>query len=224
MPRYIALALLLVAAAGTGAARAQDADAAQRAFVERYAATLVAQDREGLKTLFHPASLACINAENRDYYDSVFAKELSYGASLRGGYTLTRFAPLGAYVALDPTGGMFPNPVQPTHQFQLDTPFDSKNRSVTVMRTVVARDGAWFIVLGCPTPKGVAMFREQRLEGERQQAQARRLAGALQEPALSEIRDFLAHNRRIDAIKRYRAATDADLATATQVIDVLDNR
>ncbi len=224
MPRHIVLALLLVAAAGTGAVRAQDADAAQRAFVERYAAMLVAQDREGLKTLFHPASLACIDAENRDYYDFVFAKELSYGPRLRGGYTLTRFAPLGADAAVDPTGGMFPNPVQPTHEFQLDTPFDSRNRSLAVLRTIVARDGAWFIVLGCPTAQAVALFRERRLEGERQQAQAGRLADALRDPALSEIRDLLAHNRRIDAIKRYRVATDADLTTAMQVIDVLENR
>jgi len=38
---------------------------------------------------------------------------------------------------------------------------------------------------------------------------------------LSEIRTLLEQDHRIDAIKRYSSATNVDLTTATQVIDVL---
>ena len=220
--KCIALALLLSTAAGPGAGRAQGADAAQRALVERYVAAVTSQDREGLKKLFHPATLACITDENRDFYDFVFANELRHGAELHGGYTLTHFDPLDADAASAGTmGGMFPNPVPPTHQLQLDTPLDSRNHSLTIIRTVAERDGAWFIVFGCPTTEALAMFRARHAEGERQQAHAKQLAGALQEPLLSEVKDLLAHNRRIDAIKRYQLAANVDLTTATQVIDVL---
>jgi hypothetical protein len=224
MLKYIITALLLYAAAGCDAGRTQNADAKQRAFVERYVAVLTSQDSDSVKRLFHPASLACINAENRDYYDVIFAKELSQGMKLRGGYTLTRFETLGPDAASAATiKGMIENPVQPTHEFQLDTPFDSMNSSLTLMRMVVEHDGAWSIVLGCPTAPAVAFFRERRAEGERQQARARQLASELPEPLRSEIRALLAQSRRIDAVKRYRVATNVDLTTATLVIDVLTN-
>jgi hypothetical protein len=218
---YFTLALLLYGT-GVDAGCAQDADAAQRAFVERYVAALRSQDSADLRILHHPASLACSNPQNRDYYDFMFAKELRHGAGLRGGYTLTRFEPVDADTATAlEMGGLIPNPVQPTHQFQIDTPFDNKNHSLTILRMAAEHAGTWFIVLGCPTDKAIGLFRERRAEGERQQARARQLAGDLQEPLRSEIKDLLAQNRRIDAVKRYQSGANTDLTTATQVIDIL---
>jgi hypothetical protein len=215
------LALVLYGA-GLEASWAEDADTAKRAFIERYVAALRSHNLTGLKDLVHPKSLACLNSGNRDYFDFIFEKELSYGAALGGRYSLTRFGPLDADTATaSEMGGMLPNPVKPTHQFQIDTPFDSNNRSVTIQRIAVESAGAWFIVLGCPTPKAMEFFRERRAEGDRQRARARQLADALQEPLLSEIRNLLAENRRIDAIKRYQADAGVDLTTASQVIDAL---
>jgi len=84
----------------------------------------------------------------------------------------------------------------------------------------VEQGGTWFIVLGCPTLKGIEFFHERR-EGERQQARAKQLAGELQEPLLSEIRNLLGQNRRVDAIKRYQSSANVDLTIASQVIDAL---
>ena len=219
--RSITLSLLLYGA-GADVGCAQSPDATQSAFVERYVAAITSQDSAGLKNLLHPTSLACINRENRDYFDFIFAKELSYGTELRGGYTLTRFGLLDAGAAsASEMGDMFRNPVTPTHQFQIDTPFDNKNHSLMIQRMAVEQGGTWFIVLGCPTPKGIEFFRERRAEGERQQARAKQLAGELQEPLLSEIRNLLGQNRRVDAIKRYQGSANVDLTTASQVIDAL---
>jgi len=84
--RSITLSLLLYGA-GADVGCAQSPDATQSAFVERYVAAITSQDSAGLKNLLHPTSLACINRENRDYFDFIFAKELSHGTELRGGYT-----------------------------------------------------------------------------------------------------------------------------------------
>ena len=215
-------ALLLCATCGDPG-YADNADTMQRAFVEHYVAALKSQDGADLKNLIHPASLACITPETREYFDFMFAKDLSYGAALRGGYSLTHFSPVDADAeTASELGGMLPNPVKPTHQFQIDTPFDGNNRSLAILRMVAEQAGTWFIVLGCPTPKAVEFFRERRAEGERQRARARELADALHEPLLSEIRNLLAQNRRVDAVKRYQKDANVDLTTASQVVDTLN--
>jgi hypothetical protein len=221
---YVTLALV-VSVAGIDVARAQEATAAQLALVERYVAAVRAEDGRRLRSLYHPATLACINSDNRDYFDFIFAKEMSHSAELGAGFTLTRVDPLNAAaVAASEMGGLIANPVKPTHEFQIDTPFDSKNHSVTILRTAVEQNGTWYLVLGCPTAKVVALFRERLAEGERQKARARQLVGEMREPLRSEIKTLLAQGHRIDAIMRYQDGATVDLVTASQVVDVLDNQ
>lgn len=221
----LAVGLLATGAIAAGNARAGDIDAAQRALVERYVAAVSARDSDNLKKLTHPASLACVNDTNRDYFDFVLTQDLRYARDFGGGYTLTSFAPIDAQTAtMSEMGGLVKNPVPPTHQFQIDTPFDANNRSVTVMRTVAQTDGTWFIVTGCPTAEGLAFFRQRMAAGAQQQARARALADELHDPLLSEIRVLLAQHNRIEAIKRYGAASSVDITTATQVIDTLENQ
>ena len=189
---------------------------------QHYAAALTSQDRAAFTNLVHPTSLACISPQNSDYFDFIFAKELSYGAALRGGYSLTRFDPADAdSIAASEMGGVLQNPVGPTHQFQIDTPFDGSNRSLTLQRMAVEQGGAWFIVFGCPTAKGLEFFRAHLVEGERQRQRAQELVGALHDPLFSEIRSLLAQNRRIEAIKRYQRDANVDLTTASRVIDIV---
>ena len=205
--------------------RAEDIDAAQRAFVDRYVAAITARDGENLKKLIHPASLACMTEANRDYFDFVSTQDLRYASALGGGYTLSNFAPIDTQTAAtSEMGGLVKNPVPPTHQFQIDTPFDASNRSVTVMRVVAQANGAWFIVTGCPTEQGLAFFRERMAAGAKQQAHARALLDDLHDPLLSEIRGLLAQHNRLGAIKRYGVAAGVDTTTATQVIDALESK
>jgi hypothetical protein len=225
MRSALAAASLLCLVAGLNFGHAADIDPTQLTLVERFIAAISAHDVERLKKLYHPASLACITAENRDVFDFVFVKDLSYAEDLKGGYSVTGFEAIdAATAAANEMGGMFSNPVPPTHQFQIDTSTDSGNRSLTLIRMAAAHDGAWFIVLGCPTAQGLAYFRERRAEGERQRAHAADLAGKLPDPLASEIRSLLAQERRVDAIKRYQSATGVDITIAVQVIDALGKR
>ena len=165
---FFAFAVALSASAAIAAkhARADDIDAAQRAFVDHYVAAITAHDSENLKKLTHPASLACVSEANRDYFDFVSNQDFRNANALRGGFQLTSFAPLDAQTAaMSEMGGLLRNPAPPTHQFQIDTPFDASNRSLTVMRVVAQVAGAWFIVTGCPTEQGLAFFRERMAAG-----------------------------------------------------------
>jgi hypothetical protein len=221
---HFAVAILL-SVSGIGAATAQPADATQRALVERYVSAVKSQDLGALKNVYDPASLRCITPDTDDYFNFIFAQELRYGAQLGNGYILTRFDPADSNsLAFSEMGGMSPNPVQPTHEFQIDTSFDSNNHSLTIQRLAVEHDGNWFIVLGCPTPKAVEFFRQRRADGEQQKARAEQLVTELREPLLSDLRALLASKRRIEAIKRYQATTDTDLTTATRVVELIESK
>jgi hypothetical protein len=218
--RFLAAALMCAASPNTG--HAQDIDAAQRAFVERFVAAITSGTAESMRALYHPASLACVNPGNRDFFDFLIAKDLSYAAEVRGGYSVSRFGTVDATdVTASGTPDLFPDPVKPTHQFQIDTSGDGGNRSLSLLRAAAQQDGTWFIVVGCPTEKGLAFFRERQAEAARQRQQVAQLIAKLHEPLLSEIRTLLAQNRRVEAINQYQNAANVDLTTAVQVIDAL---
>ena len=156
----VAAAVLLGVACVLGAAHAEDINPAQRVLVERYVAAITAHDAAALKGLYHPATRACMNSENADFFEFLFSSDLRFEHDLKEGYKLTAFATADpSIVEGNAMGGMLPQPVPPTHQFQIDT---MGTRSVTIVRLAAEKDGTWFIVAGCPTEKGLAMFRERR--------------------------------------------------------------
>ena len=217
--RSFAAAAWLCASAVLGIAHAADISAAQRALVERYVAAITTHDAAGLKALYHPATRACVNADNADFFEFLFGGDLRFENDLKEGYKLTGFDTADpSIVEGNAMGGMLPAPVAPTHQFQIDT---AGSRSLTIVRMAAEKDGTWFIVAGCPTEQGLAMFRERRERGSQQQAGARELASKIGEPMLSELKDLLAKNRRVDAIRRYQDAAKVDLTTAAGVVDAL---
>lgn len=217
--RSVASAVLLGMTALLDNAHAADISAAQRALVERYVAAITSHDDAALKAVFHPATRACINADNADFFAFLFSSDLRFASDLKDGYKLTGFDTADpSIVEGNAMGGAVPAPVPPTHQFQIDT---AGVRAVTIVRMAAEQDGMWFIVAGCPTEKGLTMFRERINRGAEQQARARELASKIDAPLLSEIKDLLAQNRRIEAIKRYQSAAQVDLTTATGVIDAL---
>lgn len=200
---------------------AEDTDAARRTFIDRYVSAIKLRDEVALKRLYHPAVLACVTLQNRDFFDFIFAQEFAAGPRLAGGYKVTRVDA----VASDrpPTmPDMFAYPVPPTHEFQIDTSPDKTNRSLSLLRAIAPLQGAWYVVQPCPNAKGIAFFRERRSGGDKQETHAHELADALQDPLLSDLKELLAEGQRIEAIKRYKAAADVDLTTAKLVIDVLD--
>jgi hypothetical protein len=156
------LALQLPPSAG-----AQTPTAAQRQFAATYIAALRSNDLARLKTVYHPATLACINAADHAYFDYLFAGDLQTGASLAGSYELESFKPFSG--PAEPFGvpaDAFAYAPRPTHVMQINA--QTKNRQTMVLLVYLApANGAWGSILPCPNAKGVQMIAEQARQRRR---------------------------------------------------------
>jgi len=228
MTRCVFVVPLVAALAAFGAwprpALADDSDSAQRAAVEGYVAAIRSQDLAALRRLIHPATLACIDDENREYFDFVFANELQLRSDLAGDFRITRIDPVGdGSVSAEGLPGILSYPVKPSYEFQIDVD-RSAYSSLTLMRPLALHEGRWHVVLTCPSEKGLAFFRENRKRGEEQRVRAEQLASELSDPVRSEIRALLEQGQRIPAVNRYRETTGVDLTTAMLVINLLGEK
>ena len=216
-------ALAITILVGEGRAQptgtSEGGDAAQQKFARDYMAAVTSRDLAALKRLVHPASLACIDDTTRDFFDVLFGRQLRERPIST--YRLTRVGPFkGAPSSLVPPEYVR-YPVSPTHEVQID--FETgPNRSTTLIRAIAFTNGAWFEVLVCPTAEGLRVFRQRQQAAEQQRARASQLATAIQEPLLSELRQLLSQQHRMQAIKKYQEQSGVDTTTAVAVIDVLE--
>ena len=156
----LVLAAALVLVANTAAAQtAAPGDPGQRTFVNDYMAAVGAKDVAALRRLIHPASLACMNDSNRDFYDVLFANAVKEGP--RSSYRITRIGPTTGLAEKLVPAGMIRYPVTPTHEVRID--FETgPNRSKTLIRQIAMADGSWLEVMPCPTPEGLEAFRRRQ--------------------------------------------------------------
>ena len=182
-------------------------------FVARYVAAVNAGSEDGIVALLHPATRACMDEANEEFFDYVLANELK--RSIPDAYRLT-VTP----VADDQTllmAGLLAYPVRPSHTLQIDFE-DGAYSGTTIIRYAIDDGGAWHTVIGCPTPEAVAMFREARVRALEQEARARELAAQVSPTLRAEIETLMAEGQRIVAIKRYAAEADVGLAIARAVV------
>ncbi len=83
-------------------------------------------------------------------------------------------------------------------------------------------NGSWFKVLECPDESGMAYFRNKLAADAVQQKKATQLLAGLKDPLRGELRDLLRQHLKFDAIKKYQAATGAELTTAVMVMNALE--
>jgi hypothetical protein len=194
-------------------------NASHRIFVAEYVAAVNARDAERFRRLVHPRSLACVTDANRDFYDDWVARAFRH--TLPDTYRLTsvRTIPANAPAMVPPGMAMYPLP--PTHQMQIDAE-TGPHRSLSIILQVTPSAGAWLQVMPCPTTEGLNAFRAARKANAAQDARAKDLAAALQEPLRGEISALVKAGKKIDAIKHYQAASGEDLTTAKGVVEALE--
>jgi hypothetical protein len=107
--------------------------------------------------------------------------------------------------------------VQPTYEVNIE--FEQNN--YVFVRFVAPSNGSWFEFFPCPNEKGIAYIREQQKRGDEQKKKVAPLLVELKEPLRGELRALLGRDLKYDAIKKYQAATNADLTTAVAVINAL---
>ena len=202
------------------ACRAQSDDPKHpEVLAKRFVDAAASKNPEHLKALVHPKSLACINARTQEFYDSIFSRQSKHTI------------PANYKTAVEPVardqGLLLENeldyPVRPSHQVQID--FDTgPSSSTTVVLLVVYDAGRWHEVLPCPRPDTIARMRAAKEESAKQDERAQQLAAKLSDPLRAELVDLLRKGQRIDAMKRYAAASGEDLAMAKRVVELLAPR
>jgi hypothetical protein len=216
---FISIFVLILAA--PHAVSAQPADREQQQFADTWMEAVKSQDVAKVKALFHPATLACINDSNRDFFDSNFKEELWDGTGLGTSYhiesvsPLPRPAPMGAFAEEG-----FAYPVEPTHQLQIEAE-TKDHRTMTILRFLAQANGRWYMVIPCPNAIGLTLFAGQRAETERQMAEGAALAAGMPGSLRTEIEQLLAQSRWFDATDRYREAAGTDPRTAVKVINAI---
>jgi hypothetical protein len=195
-------------------------EAAQRKLVERWVAAVNSHDEARVKLFIHPKVLACINSSNKEYFD--FLVTQSFALTPPANYQLT-LGPVtngGAVPGIPPE--MFTYPVTPTHQFQIDWT-GSDNQANGVIRAIAPFGNQWFVVYPCPNAEGVKFFRERIAEGRMQNEKTQKLVAELKDPLRSQMKDLLKRGQKIEAVKKYRAATGSDMTTAVLVANSLES-
>jgi hypothetical protein len=185
----------------------------RRTFIQPWMNAMRSPDSASVRRFLHPQVLACLNDQTREYFDYVAAQEISRKVS--GAYQVLKVAPMqGPPPAFLPADS-FTYPVQPTYEVQVDS------GDTTFVRYLAPAGGSWYEVYPCPNQKGMAFMHQQIVLGTEQRKQAAQLAAELKDPVLGEVQALLKQKRTIEAIKRYREATGADLTTAKMVVELI---
>src|SRR5579871_6707076 len=168
LPKSLLFNFVVFTLLGANYAFAQSDNAAQNQFAVSWVAAIKSQDEAKVRALLHPATLACINDDNREYFDLGFKDELRTGAKLGAVYKvesvkrLSGPPPLGAL----PEDG-FQYPVESVYQLQINAE-TADHHPMYLIRFLAEANGTWYTVDPCPNAKGLAFFAQQRAEGDRQ--------------------------------------------------------
>lgn len=206
----LVIMLLMPAWGGAQTEHPQQPEAFARTFIDALHSKQPARRLE----IIHSRSRACITPQNRPYYDWMFTRQEKYAVS--GHYRAT-VTPLRQDAPL-PGDSQSAYPVRPTHQMQIDfEPGAYKSASMIVL---IAPDGVrWREVLACPSGNVVARARSSAAESAERGQKAQLLVRQMPGPLRAELMDLLKAGRRVDAIRRYAAASGEDIAAARGVID-----
>jgi len=152
-----ASAAVIVALQSAGSASAGTASDSQRQFAEAFVAAMRSGDPASLRTVIHPATLACETGPARDYVEAIYALVLHDGARFGPAYKIHQVLPMEGATA---GGAGFPFPATPSYRMQLDS--DSPGRSMAMNVWIAQTDGGWRAVYPCPDAAGMKVFRENR--------------------------------------------------------------
>lgn len=188
----------------------------KEALVAAYVAAVNADDVDALRSLLHPGCLSCIDDENRDYYDELFAQYVI--STIPGDYEAS-FESIPSGEPL-PFEEVFRYPVRPSHTVKLEYAEGQDHRAV-VLNQIVGEDGAWSLMIPCPTTEVLTKYHESRLQAEKDRERAAVLFSELKDPLRSELFEMLQQGQRVAAIVRYVEASQESPAVAEAVVDLL---
>lgn len=216
--KLAAAALLVLLATGMGAPAVAVADPQ---WPEDFAARFVEAVRSGEPArplaLLHPTSRARINAQTQTYYDWIFGRQ---ARTVIGAYRASA-QPLDCLAPVLPPDGQSDYPVRPSHQLQIDFAGTTQSGAVPILFVVHEKAG-WREVLACPRGDVVARMRERQQEDAALAKKVDALRQAMPAAQRGELLALLRDGRKVEAIRRYAAASDEELLVAKRVVESLE--
>ncbi len=191
----------------------------QRRFAESYLAAVTGSDIEQYKRLLHPATRACMNKDNADYFQAIFDRRVGKTATNPRLSVEKLPEKFEMFEAMNARGWKYD--VRPTHAFHIDLVSTGPKQSAIAAFSALD-SGVWYEVLPCPNGKALIDMRQAKLKDEAEWARARQLAASMRDPLRGEVVAFLKLDRPVSAAKRYSEGAHVDLTLASRVIDVLE--
>lgn len=211
----LATLFLAVSLSSIGSAQVHD-PTGPATFAKEFVDAINSKSVERRTMLLHPKSRACINAKTQPYYDWIFSRQLKYRIPANYKSSAT---PLPQDQALA-SDGKSDYPLRPTHQLQIDV--ETSPTSGMTFILLIVHDGAhWREVLPCPRPEFLGEIEAAAARHAQEEQRAQSLAAGLADPLRAEIIALARKGQRIEAIKKYAAASGEDLSMAKWVVDLL---
>ncbi len=199
----------------------------QREFGERMVTALQKKDREAIKKLVAPKSLACFdhdaqasltdNKNDKQPFLKVWInKHFRYPIPEQHRLSVSKISPDA------PEGSKYATyPVAPTYVLAIE--FDTGGGgSITLNRLIGQQDGKWYEVAPCPTQLGMDRFNKIK-PGSNVSAddRAKQAYAQVKEPLASQIRALLAKNDFANAWKLCAGSLHLDIGTARRVVAMI---
>jgi hypothetical protein len=196
-----------------------DLTPSQRTFAEAYLAALTGSDIERYKRLLHPATRACMNKDNADYFDMIFKRRVGKVATSPRLSVEKLPEKFEMFDAMSARGWIYT--VRPTHAFYIE--LATRGASLSSIPVFGALDkGAWYEVLPCPSAMAMGDLRLTQQKNDPETAKVRELAASMRDPLRAEVLALLKADKPVRAARRYAEAMHVDLTLAARVVDALD--
>jgi len=218
MTRVLISIFLVLPASLPERAQAEETER-QSAFVQSLVKAVNSRDIAQQKTLLHPGSVDCGNAEGISIFNDAFFPRTRGPVPANFRWRITQIPPGQPPMFAD----KFNYPVRPTHLLQID--FDpGPNRSTTMIVQIVYDEGRWSVVSACPTPETAAAAEKAKGVRIERATRARALADGISPQLKETINRLLKEGLRVEAIRQYSKTTGEDITTAKEVVDLLSPR
>ena len=192
---------------------AQGASGTISVFVNQYIQAFNAKDLEQLRSLLHPASIACVASQAQYFYDEMLKTHIRE--------PIPRTARVDTKTVDDhqelPGKGWAEFPIRPSHEIHV-TYSRGPEDSADLIVWAVQQNGRWYQVEPCLTAAAVDSLRADEPARRERIAAAQARVASIEEPLRSELKALIREGKPITAQKRYQAATGSDLNTAMLVI------
>lgn len=211
--RAILCMLVSVYALSCNSARAQGVAGTIGVFVSEYIRAFNAKDVSRLRSLEHPASIACVTSDAQYFYDEMLKVHIRDPIPPA---PRVETKPVAGTQEL-PGKGWAEFPIRPSHEIHL-TYSRGPEESADLTVWAVRQGDRWYQVEPCLTTAALEALRADEPDRRARIADAQARVASIEEPLRSELKALIREGKPITARKRYQAATGTDLDAAMLVI------